>query len=240
MAPVVISNADPQRTFLGLVGRDHLAPSFADAIGGIEMQGVALKVNCALEALPRFATVPPDAPQPARVSLCPSLDYVEAAWDTAKRGHPSPHPFMTVHMQSAVDPSLAPPGRHTLTCYTQYFPYHLAPELGGWDTQREAAGDVVLRTVAAYAPDVYDRIVAREVLTPLDLERRFGMTGGHQFHGDILPAQLFDYRPAPGCLGARSPLHGLYLCGAGAHPGGCVWGAPGERAARAVLADRPA
>jgi phytoene dehydrogenase-like protein len=237
MAPVVVSNADPQRTFLGLVGRDHLAPSFADAIAGIAMQGVALKVNCALDALPRFRAVPTDAPRPARVSICPSLDYVEAAWDAASRGYPSPQPFMTVHMQSAIDPSLAPPGRHTLTCYTQYFPYHLAPELGGWDAQREAVGEIVLRTVAAYAPGVYDRILACEVLTPVDLERRFAMTGGHQFHGDLLPGQLFERRPAPGCAGARTPLRGLYLCGAGAHPGGCVWGAPGERAARAILAN---
>jgi phytoene dehydrogenase-like protein len=221
-ARVLVSNADPQHTFLGLVGRDRLRPSFADAIAGIEMQGVALKVNCALDALPHFRSVPPDAPQPARISLCPSLDYVEAAWDTAKRGHPSPHPFMTVHMQSAIDASLAPPGRHTLTCYAQYFPYHLAPALGGWDSQREAAGDIVLNEVKAYAPDIYDHIVAREVLSPVDMERRFGMTGGHQFHGDLLPHQLFEHRPAPGCSGARTPLLGLYLCGAGAHPGGCV------------------
>ncbi len=237
-APVVISNADPQRTFLGLVGRDHLTPSFADAIASIEMQGVALKVNCALDALPCFRAAPTDAPRPARVSLCPSLDYMEAAWEVAKHGQPSPRPFMTVHMQSAIDASLTPPGRHTLTCYAQYFPYHLEPSLGGWDRQRKTAGDLVLGTVAAYAPEVYDRILACEVLTPLDMERRFAMTGGHQFHGDLLPRHLFDCRPAPGCVGARTPLDGLYLCGAGAHPGGCVWGAPGQRAAQAVIADQ--
>ena len=236
-APVVVSNADPQRTFLGLVGRDHLTPSFADAIASIEMQGVALKVNCALDALPRFRAVPTEVPSPARVSLCPSLDYMEEAWEVAKNGHPSPQPFMTVHMQSAIDASLTPSGRHTLTCYAQYFPYHLAPSLGGWDLQRKAAGDLVLGTVAAYAPDIYDRMLAYEVLTPLDMERRFAMTGGHQFHGDLLPRHLFDCRPAPGCVGARTPLEGLYLCGAGAHPGGCVWGAPGQRAARAVVID---
>jgi phytoene dehydrogenase-like protein len=235
-ASVVVSNADPQRTFLQLVGREHLAPSFADAIARIEMQGVALKVNCALDALPAFSAIPRDL-RPARVSLCPSLDYVETAWEAAGRGHPSAHPFMTVHMQSAVDSSLAPPGKHTLTCYAQFFPYRLAPEHGGWDAQREAAGDIVMRTVAEYAPDVCDRVLAREVMTPLDLERRFGMTGGHQFHGDLLANRLFADRPAPGWGGARTPVHGLYLCGAGVHPGGCVWGAPGERAARAVLLD---
>ena len=236
-ADVVVSNADPQRTFLELVGREHLSPGFASAIENIEMQGVALKVNCALKALPRFQGTPPAVSHPARVSLCPSLDYMESAWDAARRGRPSPKPFMTVHMQSAIDDSLAPPGRHTLTCYAQYFPYHLDPMLGGWDAQREMAGDLVLQTVASYAPNLYDCILATEVMTPLDLERRFGMTGGHQFHGDLLPRQLFDYRPAHGCSGARTPIDGLYLCGAGAYPGGCVWGAPGERAARAVLND---
>jgi len=233
----VISNADPQRTFLGLVGRNLLPSGFAAAVAGIEMQGVALKVNCALDRLPRFTAIP-DEIAPARVSLCPSPDYVEAAWDEAKRGRPASNPFMTVHMQSAIDGSLAPGGRHTLTCYAQYFPYDLDPALGGWDEVREAAGQTVLKTVAAYAPDLFDVVTEVEVMTPLDIERRFAMTGGHQFHGDLSLNQLFDYRPAPGCLGARTPVDGLYLCGAGAHPGGCVWGAPGERAAQAVMADR--
>jgi len=235
-ARAVVSNADPQRTFLGLVGRPHLSAGFAEAIGGIEMQGVALKVNCALDRLPRF-TAAPEGVTPARVSLCPSLAYVEAAWAEAAMGRPSSAPYMTVHMQSAVDDTLAPDGRHTLTCYAQFFPYNLAPSLGGWDRQRDAAQRIVLDTVAAYAPDVADCVIAAETLTPLDLERRFGMTGGHQFHGDLMPGQLFDRRPAPGCRGARTPVERLYLCGAGAHPGGCIWGAPGQRAARTVAAD---
>jgi len=236
-AACVVSNADPQRTFLGLVGEEALAPPFATAVRRIEMQGVALKVNCALHALPRFTAIP-DEITPARVSLCPSLDYVEAGWDVAKSGRFSDKPFMTVYMQSAIDPTLAPAGAHTLTCYAQYFPYDLDPALGGWDAQRARAGEAVLDTVAAYAPGLKAQIIATEVLTPLDIERRFAMTGGHQFHGDMLPNQLFDYRSAPGCEGARTPVRGLYLCGAGTHPGGCIWGAPGERAARAVMADR--
>ncbi len=232
----VISNADPHRTFLTLVDRQALSPGFTDAVRRIEMQGVAMKVNCALTGLPRFSAIPADI-TPARVSLCPSLDYVEAAWDEAKAGRPCSAPFMTVHMQSAIDPSLAPDGGHTLTCYAQYFPYRLDPALGGWQVQRDRAGSIVLDNVAAYAPDLHDRIVAIEVLTPLDLETRFAMTGGHQFHGDMLTDQLFDYRPAPGCKGARTPVDRLYLCGAGTHPGGCVWGAPGQRAAQAVIRD---
>ena len=235
-AASIVSNADPQRTFLGMIGEGTLAPAFTEAVQGIEMQGVALKVNCALRALPRFSVLPEDI-MPARVSLCPSLDYVEAAWDEAKSGGLPTQPFMTVHMQSAIDRSLAPADGHTLTCYAQYFPYDLDPALGSWDAQRGRAGEIVLDTVAAYAPDLRALIIATEVMTPLDIESRFAMTGGHQFHGDMLPSQLFDYRPAPGCVGARTPLQGLYLCGAGTHPGGCVWGAPGERAARAVLAD---
>lgn len=232
-ADAVISNADPHTTFLNLVGRAHLDENFADAIGKIEVNGVALKVNCAMEAQPAFTALPADI-IPARVSLCPSPAYVEAAWAEASGGHLSTNPYMTVHMQSVVDPSLAPAGKHTLTCYAQFFPYNLAPELGGWDAQRARAGEIVLDTVARYAPDIRDKIIAMEVMSPHDLERVFGMTGGHQFHGDLMPGQLFDQRPAPGCDGARTPIDGLYLCGTGAHPGGCVWGAPGERAARAV------
>ncbi len=232
----VLSTADPKRTFLGMVGRERLDDAFARAIGRIQMRGQALKVNCALERLPRFPAAPPGA-TPARVSICPSLDYVEDAWDAAKRGRMSPDPFMTVHMQSAIDPSLAPAGKHTLTCYAQYFPYDLAPDLGGWERQRAAAGEIVLQAVARIAPDVRDCVVAAEVLSPADIEDRFAMTGGHQFHGDITPGQLFDDRPAEGCEGARTPIPGLYLAGAGAHPGGCVWGAPGQRAAAAVLKD---
>lgn len=235
-ADVIISNADSQGTFLSMVGEAHLSAEFSAAIRGINSNGVAMKVNCALEALPVFSALPEEM-TPARVSLCPSPDYVDAAWAQASRGLLSSHPYMTVHMQSAIDPSLAPQGKHTLTCYAQFFPYTLAPELGGWDAQRDNAGRIILDTLARFAPDVRDKITATEVVTPLDLERVFAMTGGHQFHGDLMPGQLFDQRPAPGCRGARTPIDGLYLCGTSAHPGGCVWGVPGERAARAVMAD---
>ncbi len=236
-ADTIISNADPQRTFLGLISNGTLAPEFTKAVSEIEMQGVAMKVNCALTRLPRFSAIPADI-TPARVSLCPSPGYVEAAWTDAKRGHPSAKPFMTVHMQSAIDPSLAPNGQHTLTCYAQYFPFNLDPALGTWDAMRKTAGDSILNTVAEYAPDLFDVISTVEVMTPLDIERRFAMTGGHQFHGDLMPPNLFNARPAPGCNGARTPIKGLYICGAGAHPGGCVWGGPGQNAANAVLKDR--
>lgn len=235
-ADAVISNADAQGTFVSMIGEKDLPAEFSSAIRRINSNGVAMKVNCAMEALPTFSALPADM-RPARVSLCPSPDYVDAAWAQASRGQLSSHPYMTVHMQSAIDPSLAPTGKHTLTCYAQFFPYKLAPELGGWDAQRDNAGRIILDTLAQFAPDVRDKIIATDVVTPLDLERVFAMTGGHQFHGDLMPGQLFDQRPAPGCRGARTPIDGLYLCGTSAHPGGCVWGVPGERAARAVIAD---
>jgi len=230
----IVSNADPKRTFLGLVGRARLSPGFADDIAGVQMRGQAIKVNCALSRLPTF-TAAPEGATPARVSICPGLDYVEDAWDAAKRGRFSPMPFTTVHMQSAIDPSLAPEGRHTLTCYAQYFPYDLDPEIGPWQAAKDSATAAVLGTVAAYAPDFRECIMAVETMTPLDMEDRFAMTGGHQFHGDLMPGRLFDARPAEGVDGAKTPIDGLYLCGAGAHPGGCVWGAPGELAARTVI-----
>jgi phytoene dehydrogenase-like protein len=236
-APVVVSNADPQRTFLGMIDNGVLSPGFVEAVQNIEMQGVALKVNCALERMPVFTALP-SAVQPARVSICPSLEYVEAAWQQAEKGLLSTAPFMTVHIQSAIDGSLAPRGHHTLTCYAQYFPYNLDPSLQGWDKVRHRAGEIVLDTVAAYAPDLRSVILHTEVLSPLDLEDRFAMSGGHQFHGDLMPGQLFDSRPVPGCSGAVTPIEGLFLCGAGTHPGGCVWGAPGQRAAQRILADR--
>jgi phytoene dehydrogenase-like protein len=235
-ANVVISNADAQGTFLSMIGERHLPAEFSAAIRGINSNGVAMKVNCAMQALPTFSALPEEM-TPARVSLCPSPDYVDAAWAQASRGLLSSHPYMTVHMQSAIDSSLAPRGQHTLTCYAQFFPYKLAPELGGWEAQRDNAGRIILDTLAQFAPDVRDKIIATDVVTPLDLERTFAMTGGHQFHGDLMPGQLFDQRPVPGCNGARTPIDGLYLCGTSAHPGGCVWGVPGERAARAVTAD---
>jgi phytoene dehydrogenase-like protein len=235
-ADVVISNADPKRTYLNLVNAGDLTTEFTDAIHGIQTCGQALKVNCALSALPTFPDVPTGV-TPARVTICPSLEYIEAAWDEAKQGRMSSKPFMTIHMQSAIDASLAPKGAHTLTCYAQYFPYDLAPSYGGWGAARQMAGEIVLNTVAEYAPGIHELVTAMEVMSPHDLEKHFAMTGGHQFHGDMLAPNLFDARPAPGSGGARGPITGLYLCGAGTYPGGCVWGLPGQRAARAVISD---
>lgn len=233
-ADAIVSNADPKVTFLKLVGRENMPEAVAEEIAATQTCGQALKVNCALDRLPTF-TAAPEGVVPARVTICPSLDYAAQAWTDAAAGRMSAAPFMTVHMQSAIDPSLAPAGRHTLTAYAHYFPNDLKTP-GGWTpAARAQAGETILDVIARHAPDVRDAVTATEVMAPPDLEARFAMTGGHQFHGDMLAPALFAGRPAPG-VGDGAPIRALYLCGAGAHPGGCVWGAGGRRVARVIAA----
>ena len=168
------------------------------------------------------------------VDICPGLDYLEAAFRDAQAGEPSASPFMEVYIQSATDGSLAPPGMHSMSIFAQYAPYRLAS--GDWQDRREEVADNVIDTLAEYAPNIKKAIVHRQVLSPVDLERRFGLTGGNIFHGEILPGQLFSDRPVPGWSDYATPLQGLYLCGSGAHPGGGVTGAPGYNAAVRYLA----
>ncbi len=238
-APVVMSSADPKRTFLGMMEPDGLPPEFLAAVRKIKMHGAAMKVNCALSELPEWLAKP-GAPGPQHhgsTYICPSIEYAEAAFADARRGVPSRDPWMEVVTQSVLDPSVAPPGKHTLSVYVQYTPYHLAS--GTWDDIKESYADRVLETLADYAPNVPRAVLAREVLTPLDLERRFGLTEAHQSHGEMGPDQSFSFRPVPGWANYRMPVKGLYLCGAGTHPGGGVMGAPGYNAAHAVLEDWP-
>ena len=164
------------------------------------------------------------------------MDFLDRAWQASRAGRPSAEPMVEVFIQSATDPSLAPPGRHILSCFTQYFPYSLAP---GLDPRQEADryADRVIETIARYAPNVPRSIEARQVLTPTDLEERFGLAGGNIFHGDITPDQMFATEDSPGRMGLDgpvTPIPGLYLCGSGAFPGGCVSGMPGYNAARAL------
>lgn len=236
-AKVVLSNADPKRTFLGMVESSDLPENFRDQIRGIKMAGPCAKVNFVLGEEPRVKSMPSDA-TPAHRSLftCVSnLEFAERCYDTAKYGEIPEDLWVDCVVASNVDDTLAAKGRHVMTCFVQYVPYHL--RLGTWDEKRELLGDRVVKKIAEYAPNVPAAIVARQVLTPLDLERTYGLTEGNIFHGDLTLEQLFFMRPVPGWSQYRTPITGLYLCGAGAHPGGGVTGAPGHNAAHQVLRD---
>jgi phytoene dehydrogenase-like protein len=238
-AATVLSGADPKRTFLHLVGAGELPEDFTAAVGGIKMDGPCGKVNLVLDAEPRVRGMPPDAGPGRRAlfTLPPPLPVADACYDRAKRGElaDADELFIDCVVASNVDGSLAPAGRHVMTCFVQYLPYRLAA--GTWDGARDELGDRVLARIGEFAPNVPGAVVARQVLTPLDLERDYGLTEGNIFHGDISPDQLFHMRPVPGWARYATPVERLYLCGAGAHPGGGVTGAPGYNAARRVLAD---
>jgi len=236
-ARIVLSNADPKRTFLKMVAASQLPNEFLHAIRGIKMEGPCAKVNLVLDAEPRFTGTSPDATALERTfyTLVPSLAFAERCYDIAKFGEIPEELWVDCVVSSNADPSLAPAGKHILTCFVQYVPYHLRQ--GNWDENRELLGNLVIKKIAEYAPNVPNAIVARQVLTPLDLERTYGLTEGNIFHGDLRLEQLFFMRPVSGWSQYRTPIDGLYLCGAGAHPGGGVTGAPGHNAAHQVLRD---
>jgi phytoene dehydrogenase-like protein len=238
-ARTVLSGADPKRTFLGLLAKDELPEDFRTAVSGIKMDGPCGKVNLVLDAEPRVHGMPEGSGPGRRAlfTLPPDLAVADACYDRAKRGElpDAGQLFVDCVVASNVDDTLAPPGRHIMTCFVQYLPYRLAA--GTWDDLRDELGDRVLARIGQFAPNVPAAVVARQVLTPLDLEREYGLTEGNIFHGDISPDQLFHMRPVPGWARYATPVPGLYLCGAGAHPGGGVTGAPGYNAARRVLAD---
>ena len=234
---MILSNADPKRTFLKMVAARELPEDFLFAVRGIKMDGPCAKVNFVLAEEPRFTGTSPQATPLERTfyTLVPSLEFAERCYDIAKFGDIPEELWVDCVVSSNADSSLAPPGKHILTCFVQYVPYKLRE--GDWDDKRELLGDRVVKKIAEYAPNVPGSIVARQVLTPLDLERTYGLTEGNIFHGDLRLEQLFFMRPVPGWSQYRTPIRGLYLCGAGAHPGGGVTGAPGRNAARQALRD---
>ncbi|MGH7752714.1 MAG: phytoene desaturase family protein, partial [Gemmatimonadales bacterium] len=236
---LVVSNADPKRTFLGLVGEAQLEPEFARDVKNIRMNGCSMKINLALDALPDFKAWPGTAAAPPHrttIHICPDLEYVERAWDDSKYGRPSERPLLEITLPTTYDASLAPPGKHLMGIFLQYTPYHLRS--GDWPALKEAYADRVLDLLEEYAPNIKKIVLHRQVLSPLDLEEQFGLTGGSIFHGDMSVDQLFFLRPVAGWARYRTPVEGLYLCGAGTHPGGGVMGAPGYNAAREILKDR--
>jgi len=234
-ARLVVSNADPRRTFLSLVEPTHLDADFRRQVENIRMNGPAGKVNFVLSEEPRVRGMPTDYSRAQRslFTLIPTLDEAEANYNACRAGHLPERLWVDCVLASNVDDTLAPAGRHMLTCFVQYLPYRLAD--GDWDACRETLGDRVTGLIGRYAPNVPGSVVARRVLTPVDLEAQFGITEGNIFHGDISLEQMFFMRPLPGWSQYRTPIDGLWLCGAGTHPGGGVTGAPGYNAARAIL-----
>ncbi|HEX7251463.1 MAG TPA: NAD(P)/FAD-dependent oxidoreductase, partial [Thermoanaerobaculia bacterium] len=235
-ARVVSSSVDPRLTFFRMIGRKELPEEFAEDIDRYKFRGSSGKVNLALDGLPDFTCLPgPGAHLRGAISISPSVEYMERAYDDAKYGRFSRHPYIDIVIPSLTDPSVAPPGKHVLSCFVQYAPYHL--KNGDWDKEREAFGDTVVSTLAEFAPNIRDRILHRQVLTPLDIERTFGLSEGNIFQGELTLEQLFFLRPAPGWAQYATPIRNLYMCGSAAHPGGGIMGAPGKNAALKVLHD---
>jgi phytoene dehydrogenase-like protein len=238
-AKTVISNADPKRTLLGLVGAMHLGPELVRRVQNLRAHGTLAKVNYAVDALPRFTSLQPragdeqSAALSGRTRLAGEIDTIERAFDAAKYGGFADEPWIELTVPSIVDPALAPAGRHVVSAYVQYAPYHL--RYSGWDVERERLGDAATQTIARYAPGFESSIVAREVITPLDLERTYGLTGGHIFQGEIALDQFFVTRPLLGWSRYATPIAQLFLCGSGTHPGTGLDGRSGALAAREVL-----
>ena len=236
-AKVVVSSVDPNLTFLKFMNERDLPSDFVDGVKRYKYRGCSGKVNLALDALPNFTCLPGTGPHlRGAISISPSIDYMERAYDDAKYGQFSSRPYMDMVIPSLTDPSVAPPGKHVMSCFVQYAPYHLKD--GVWDDrQREAFGDAVIDTIAEYAPNIKDIILHRQVLTPLDIEREFGLTEGNIFQGELTLEQLFFLRPVPGYAHYATPIDRLYMCGSATHPGGGIMGAPGRNAATRILKD---
>jgi phytoene dehydrogenase-like protein len=233
-ARVVASSVDPRLTFLRLLDPRQLPGEFVEDIRRYKFRGSSAKVNLALDALPDFSCLPGPGPHlRGAISISPSVDYMERAYDDAKYGRFSRRPYIDIVIPSLSDPSVAPPGKHVMSCFVQYAPYHLRE--GTWDDQREALGDTVIDTLAEYAPNLREIVLHRQVVTPLDLEREWGLSEGNIFQGELTPEQLFFLRPVPGWARYTTPIRNLYLCGSATHPGGGIMGAPGRNAARRIL-----
>ena len=233
-AKVVLSSLDVRQTFINLLDSSELDSEFRSELARYKFRGSSGKVNLALDGLPDFTCLPgPGEHLRGAISFSPGIDYMERAYDDAKYGRFSRRPYIDMIIPTLVDPAMAPPGKHVMSCFVQYAPYHLAE--GNWDEQRDAFGDAVVDTIAERAPNIKDIILHRQVLTPLDLERTFGLSEGNIFHGELSLEQLFVNRPVPGWARYRTPVEGLWLNGSATHPGGGLMGAPGRIAALEVM-----
>jgi phytoene dehydrogenase-like protein len=237
VAKTVVSGADPRRTFLGLLDPVHLPPSFVVKMQNYRCNGTAAKINVALDALPTFSALKSSSDANSalagRIHIGPGIDYLERAFDDSKYGQFSRAPYLDISIPSILDSSLAPAGKHVMSIYMQFAPYKL--KQGDWTQQRDALRDTVLKTLAAYAPDLTQKILAVQTITPKDLETTYGLIGGHPFHGELALDQIFTMRPLLGWARYATPVAGLFLCGNGTHPGNGVTGASGHNAAREIL-----
>ncbi|HEV2491468.1 MAG TPA: NAD(P)/FAD-dependent oxidoreductase [Terriglobia bacterium] len=233
-ANVISSSLDPNQTFLKLIESGLLPEDFLEEVRRYKFRGSSGKVNLALDALPEFKCLPgAGAHLRGAISISPSVEYMERAYDDAKYGRFSRRPYIDIVIPTLTDPSVAPPGKHIMSCFVQYAPYQL--KQGTWDEQRETFGDTIIDTLAERAPNLKSIILGRQVLTPLDLEREWGLTEGNIFQGELSLEQLFFLRPVPGWARYRTPVRNLYLCGSATHPGGGIMGAPGRLAAMEIL-----
>ena len=235
-ARAIVSAIHPRTTFIDLVGREHLPEDLAEEVMRYRSRSPSAKVNLAISELPDFTARPGRelGPQHPEFIVNPSIEYLERAWDDCKYGRVSEHPMLDCVIPTTKDPTLAPEGMHILTAFVQYVPYAAR---GRNEVDADALGDRVIDTVTEYAPNLKAAVVHRQVLTPLDLEERYGLIGGNIFHGEMSLDQMFSLRPVSRASGYRTPITGLYLCGSGTHPGGGVMGAPGHNAARVIAAD---
>ncbi|MGL5823322.1 MAG: phytoene desaturase family protein [Nocardioides sp.] len=241
-ADTVVSALDPRRTFLELVEQRELPTDLVENINRFRFQGTSAKVNFALDGLPKYPALGDRSDQyRGFINIAPSMEYLERAFDDAKYGWYSSKPYIDGSIQSVVDPDMAPPGKHVMSCFIQWAPYHLKHPDGtpaSWDDERERFGDTVQAVLESHFPGFGDLVLQREIVTPLDIERVVGLSEGNIFAGEFLAPQMYFFRPAPGWNQYRTPIDGYYQCGSGTHPGGCVMGAPGKFASQQILADR--
>ena len=236
LAQVVSSSVDPRLTFMKMTGPELLPDDFVEDIKRYKFRGSSGKVNMALDGLPEFRALPGHGHHlRGAISISPSVEYMERAYDDAKYGRYSRQPYVDIVIPSLTDPSVAPPGKHVMSCFVQYAPYHLKE--GTWDEKREEFGDAVIDAIAHHAPNLREHILHRQVLTPLDIEREWGLSEGNIFQGELTLEQLFFLRPAPGWSQYRTPVKNLYMCGSATHPGGGIMGAPGRNAALKMISD---
>ena len=235
-AKIVSSSVDPNLTFLKMMDPRGLPDEFVEEVRRYKYRGSSGKVNLALDALPDFKCLPgPGVHLRGAISISPSVEYMERAYDQAKYGEFSHHPYIDIVIPSLTDPSVAPPGKHVMSCFVQYAPYKL--KNGDWPARREEFGDTVINTIAEFAPNLKNIIIGRQVLTPYDIEEQIGLTEGNIFQGELSLEQLFFLRPVAGWARYRTPVKNLYMCGSATHPGGGIRGAPGRLAAMEILKD---